>query len=295
MESMNGPIAERAKALGFDDIRFARADGDITDTSGKAVSVQSLLPGAESVIVLFSRYVPAREPLKGSMALSPYYVASNNAYGGAKRLAAFIESEGGAALHTASISAREAALRTGGFIGDNGFYYHETYGSLVCIQTILTNAARPGVYGTARRECLHCSKCRSGCPSGGVGNTGDCLRRHMHGVVPEALRGGVYELFGCEKCQSACPLNTSERGEPYEFGLEGLLGGEYTAELKRLAGGNMARARRIISQAALYAANTNARGLAEKLKALAETAEEPALTHIRWAYSMLTGEHDDNA
>jgi epoxyqueuosine reductase QueG len=236
-------------------------------------------------------YVPAAES-KG-MALSPYYIASNKAYSGAKQLCAYIEAGGGRALHTVSISAREAALRTGGFIGDNGFYYHEAFGSYVCIQTILTDAAQPEAYISNRTECLHCGACRGGCK--GVGNINSCLRQHMHGVVPESLRGGVYQLFGCERCQNVCPLNTEERSVPYEFTVLDLLEGTCTAALKELAGVNMARTRRIISQAALYAANAHKAEAADKLMELSQTAEEPVRTHALWAYKKLAGDNDDNA
>lgn len=293
MEITKAQISAQAKALGFDDISYAGAEGSVTATSGESVVLNSLLPGVTCIIALFSAYLPAREPAKGSMALSPYYIASNRAYSGAKRLAAFIEHNGGRALHTASISAREAALRAGGFTGDNGFYYHDTYGSYVCIQTILTDAVQPEEYKHSLKGCLHCGKCRKGCPSEGTGSPGDCLRQHMHGIVPQALRGGVYQLLGCEKCQSACPLNSTERSAPYEFSLENLLGGKSTAELKNLAGANMARSRRIISQSALYAANSGAYELAGKLRELSQTAEEPARTHILWAYKKLTGDNDD--
>lgn len=293
MEITKQRITEQAKALGFDDIRYAAAGGSIRTTSGNAINLSSLLPGASCIIVLFASYAPALEPSHGNMGLSPYYVASNRAYNGAKLLAAFIEGGDGKALLTASISAREAALRTGGFIGDNGFYYHEAYGSYVCIHTILTDTVQPEEYIRDRRECLHCGACRSGCR--GVGELSGCVRQHMHGVVPEALRGKVYQLLGCEKCQDVCPLNTAKRTPPYEFSLESLLESKCAAELKRLAGSNMARARRVISQAALYAVNSGAYDLADKLKQLSETAEEPARTHLRWAYDKLTGEHDDNA
>lgn len=292
MELTKAQISKQAEALGLDDIRYAKA-GVISSVSGQKLSLDSLLPGATCIIVLFARYLPALEPAKGYMALSPYYVASHRAYGGARRLAAFIESEGGRALHTSSILAREAALRTGGFIGDNGFYYHDIYGSLVCIQTILTDSAQPEEYPSYRSECLHCGACRRGCA--GVGSVESCVRKHMGGLVPEALRGNVYQLFGCERCQSACPLNTSERSAPHEFSLDDLLEGRCTEQLKELAGANMARSRRIMSQAALCAANSGAFELTAKLKELSQCAEEPVRSHAGWAHKKLAGDNDDNA
>jgi epoxyqueuosine reductase QueG len=117
----------------------------------------------------------------------------------------------------------------------------------------------------------------------------------MHGVVPEHLRGDVYQLFGCERCQTACPLNSQEASAPYEFSVKELLSGGGKEKLRELAGGNMARERRIISQSALYAANARMFELADDLMRLSETAEEPVKTHALWAYKQLTGEDDDNA
>lgn len=292
MELSKDEISKQAKALGLDDIRYAKA-GLIPSKDGELLSLDSLLPGAECIIVLFARYLPALEPAEGYMALSPYYVASHRAHSGARRLAAFIESAGGRALHTSSISARAAALRVGGFIGDNGFYYHDIYGSFVCIQTILTDSVQPEEYAPLRSECLHCGACHSGCA--GVGSIKECVRKHTDGLVPEALRGNVYQLLGCERCQSVCPLNTQERSAPNEFRLDELLEGRCTGRLKELAGANMARPRRIISQAALYAANSGAYELAAKLKELSLDADEPVRSHAGWAYNKLTGDGNDNA
>lgn len=286
-------IYEYAKALGFGDIRFASAEGAISSASGDSVRLGSLLEGAKTLIVLFADYLPAQQASQGNMALSPYYIASNLAYNAAKKLTLHLTENGAIALHVTSVSAKEAALRTGGFIGDNGFYYHDEFGSFTCIQTILTDAAEPQSY-EQNRSCVHCGACKKGCPSNAVGNVHNCLRQHMHGIVPEHLRDGVYQLMGCEKCQSACPLNSKERSMPHEFSLRSLLSGESAAQLKELAGINMARPRRIISQAALYAANIKAYDAADKLKQLSQTAEEPVRTHALWAYNKL-GETDDNA
>ena len=108
-------------------------------------------------------------------------------------------------LHTALISAKGAALRTGGFIGDNGFYFHKDFGSYVCIQTILTDAVEPLPAIPWNQACTHCGLCQKACPSGGVGQVENCARYHLCKQIPETLRGDVYQLFGCEKCQSAMP------------------------------------------------------------------------------------------
>lgn len=289
----NPDIEKTALDLKFSDARFAAA-GDVLTTAGEIVAAGSLLRGASCIIVLFKQYVLSTPAAEGKIGLSQYYVASNEAYKAAKRLAEVIRESGADALHTASISARAAALRTGGFIGDNGLYYHERLGSLVCIQTVISAAAEPREYRRERYECLHCGACRNACAAA-AGDIQGCVRAHMHGIVPQELRKDVYQLLGCERCQGACPLNDTKRSAPYEFEVIELLRGGEVARLRELAGGNMARARRIQSQAALYAGSSGMKELADDIKRLAENAEEPVRTHAQWAYKQLTGENDDNA
>lgn len=69
-----------------------------------------------------------------------------------------------------------AAIRTGGFTGDNGFYYHEAFGSYVCIQTVISTAGEPEVYERARSECLHCGSCAKSCAA--VKDLRGCIRAH---------------------------------------------------------------------------------------------------------------------
>ena len=109
-------------------------------------------------------------------------------------------------------------------------------------------------------------------------------------MSPEALRGDVYQILGCEKCQSACPLNPPGLSEAHIFALEDLLSGKATAAVRDLAGSNYVRPGRLASQAALYAAATNQRQLLPQLLALSQNAAEPVRTHARWAYEKLGGE-----
>lgn len=288
----NGDIERRAYELGFTDVRFERAD-EIKTVKGDIISPALPLSPASCIIVLFWGYSPADGAPSGSIALSNYYIASNSAYKAAQQLAEFIRGSGAGALHTAGLSAKAAALRTGGFIGDNGFYYHDSLGSLVCIQTVMSAAGQPRQYEASRIECLHCGACRKSCAA--AGGIKGCVRAHMHGIVPKALRGGVYQLLGCERCQSVCPLNSANVAEPCAFPVKELLSGGGMDRLKELAGANMARHRRVLSQAALFAGGTGMRGVAEDLKRLAQSADEPVKTHALWAYEKLTGDKDDNA
>jgi epoxyqueuosine reductase QueG len=290
MDDLKQRIMQHARALGIDDIRFADAQGALSHKQGTPVALQACLPGAASLIVLFFAYRPGGAAPAGYMPLSAYYPAAHFGYHAARALAAHIAELGASAVHLPSLPARAAALRTGGFIGDNGFYYHPTLGSLTCIQTILTDAALPPDEMQTVGGCLHCRKCVQACPSGAVEHMDNCLRSHLNGLVPENLRSDAYQLFGCEKCQTACPLNRFEAKEPLSFPVDALLSGSALPDLKRLAGPNMSRRMRVASQAALFAANTGQRQLVPLLAQMAQSGNDPAGTHAAWALSRLNSE-----
>ncbi len=242
-----------------------------------------------SVIVLFSRYFAAPKPQEGFMSLSPYYAASNRGYHAAKKLTAYLKSLGANARHDTQINPKTYALKSGGHIGKNGFYYHRKFGSLVNLQTIVTDAVTPDEIKELTGKCLKCGACFKACPSDAVDNMQNCLRYHSNSLIPKTLRGDLYQLFGCEKCQTACPQNSAERKATPSFRTDELVDNMHVKELKELAGSNMARANRISSQAALYAANTGQVQLISELEQLSEIAPSPTNEHALWAIERLKG------
>lgn len=282
-------IKNYAEKLGVSDIRFAEPGGKITvlagELKGKTVELYDYLDGAKCLIVLFKSYLPTLEPEAGNISVSPYYIASNFIYHAANKIMQYIQENGGKAVRLTNISAREAALRTGGFIGDNGFYFHNELGSFVCIQTILTDTCEPVKYTQSEKHCFHCGKCKNSCP--GVSDIDKCLRKHINGIIPETLRGSMYQLFGCEKCQAACLINSSEKSIPVEFSLKELLAGGGIEELKSLVGINNVRKNRILSYSVIYAANTDRYELAGQIKDLSVNLGEPVRSHALWALNKL--------
>jgi epoxyqueuosine reductase QueG len=282
-------FVSRALSLGIDDVRFAGTQGVLAFSKARHVDIQPRLPGATCIAVLFAAYLPAGNAPEGFMPLSAYYIASNTSYHAAKALCAWLRAKGASALHESDLPARAAALRTGGFIGDNGFYYHERLGSYVCIQTILTDAFAPDETAPGENRCTHCGACNRACPSSATADLSRCLRKHINKEIPEALRGDVYQILGCEKCQRACPLNPPGRSEAHIFALDELLSGKAAPAVRALAGSNFARTGRLKSQAALYAAATGQVKLLPQLCELALSADEPVRTHARWAIEKLGG------
>jgi epoxyqueuosine reductase QueG len=290
MEDLKELVSRKAHMLGLDDIRFTDAGGSLSHACTEPVELHACLPEARSLIVLFAAYRPGGPVPDGRMPLSAYYPASHLAYNAARMLTEYLISQGARAIHVPSLPAKAAALRTGGFIGDNGFYFHTILGSLTCIQTILTDASLTPDKADTEGGCRHCGACAHACPSGAAGNVDRCLRRHLNGLVPEQLRGDVYQLLGCEKCQTICPLNHYKPQEPISFPLEALMDGSALPELKQLVGPNMARPMRIKSQAALFAANTKQYQMVPQLAELAGCGIEPAATHAAWALNRLQSE-----
>lgn len=282
--------AAYAHGLGFDDIRFADINVPLLPFAASA----QLLENASCIAVLFKAYHAANTAPAGYVPLSPYYTAAHFSYHAAKAFASYIDVRGYQTLYTSALDAKAAALRTGGFIGDNGFYYHPALGSLVCIQTVMTTAFLPDKPAVDHSECLHCGACMRACPSGGVNNLSRCLRRYSDKLIPTFLRGDVYQLLGCEKCQTVCPKNPQNKIKPHVFAIDEALNGACIDTLKNLAGVNMARSRRIASHTALYAANTRQHQLLPQLLDLAENADEPLRSHARWACGQMNGDtiHD---
>ena len=274
MKVENSLILKAALGYGADDAVIVSADNETK----------------QSIIVLFSRYFVTPPAQKGYIALSPYYVASNRGYMAARKLTEHLKSLGAAAKHDTDMSAKAAALKAGGYIGKNGFYFHSKFGSLVNIQTIVTDSAVPKAYPPGSSKCENCDTCIKVCPSGGVNDLQKCLRYHSNSLIPKKLRGDLYQLLGCERCQTACPQNSDEQRPTQQFRTDELLAGKHKAELKTLAGSNMARANRLLSQAALYAANTGQVSQIEQLRKLAETALSPTKEHALWAIEQLEGE-----
>ena len=276
MQSIETELKIKAAELGADDTAFV--------SSGKN--------DFPCVIVLFFRYYSAPQPPDGFMKLSPYYIASNRGYHAAEKLAAYIRSLGFYANHDTQIDAKAQALKCGGFIGRNGFYYHREFGSLVCIQTITTDAAAASEpAGSSASGCLlGCRACIDACPSAAVGNVSECIRYHSNLSIPEHLRANLYQLLGCELCQTACPLNAKQEHEAPMFKTSELTAGMHLAQLQELAGKNMARKQRILSQAAVYAANTHQKDTATHLCELSASAPYPVNEHAAWALHKLEEE-----
>ncbi len=108
-----------------------------------------------------------------------------------------------------------AALCSLGVIGDNGLLITPEYGSYVFIGEIVTTLQCFGEeFNTG--ECLHCGKCSAACPSKTLGSKdfGSCLSAvtQKKGELSEAEQALIKSsgcAWGCDICQSVCPMNSN--------------------------------------------------------------------------------------
>jgi len=300
---MKDRIIEFAKNKGFDDIRFAAAaalqkqglSGGAARPETLVVDPKDIMADAKSVIVLFYRYAPAAESENGWMNVSEYNRSSNRAYHMAKDITAFLIENGAKAKLDWRLYAKGTAKLTGGFEGRNGLYYHETLGSLVCIQTVITDMVLAQDYGKGEDRCGSCRACIKACPAGAISmeqglDVKKCLRAYMNGLVPEEMREGVYQLFGCEICQAVCPLNKATPVSPVCFKTSELLKGMHLEELAVQAGKNTARSVRVISQAILYAGAARDRAMLPYIQKQLGSDSNTVREHAAWAIKRLNGE-----
>jgi epoxyqueuosine reductase QueG len=315
MEELKEKIRKEASELGFADIGFTsvepftlwRAQVDALEGEARPRGLDRMaddplkeLPAATCLIVLAMPYNLAGGFPQGTAPYSNYYFVSQQAHHAVTRLAENIRGSGHEAIPNPKLPAKHAALRAfGGHWGDNSLFIHPVLGSMCCIRMILTDACLPDappLIGAS--ECSHCGLCEAACPTGAIGlggfNAGKCLRTHQNrGYIPEAERGRIHSVLGCDLCGAACPHNAysaPERADPHTaalFSFENLLSGASLAELKERVGENMLRHDTLRISAMMIAANTGLRDLLPRMREFAASAEGTAAEQAAWAVNRL--------
>lgn len=248
---MKDLIIKEALKIGFDDAVFVSA----SPTENWEPTCE--LKNAASVLVLFSAYSPVSEREEGKINVSAYYPVSNKAYNNANKLCSFVDNLGINAILSTSCPQRLLAARTGGHFGKNEMYYHPIFGSYVHIQTIITSLECDFERSAPVFDsCDNCHICEKACPMGAIGKDMRlCMRDALNEYpIPESAAKHVYQLFGCERCQTACPKNPKVSGAPIRYNIDDLKAGT-PESLKKLVGKNIARPRRVKAQLEAYLKN----------------------------------------
>lgn len=126
----------------------------------------------------------------------------------------------------------EAACRAGiGVRGLNSLFISKKYGSFVFLGEIVTDLEIPCV-DNGIKSCLKCEKCVSACPDNAIGKNGVdrslCLSdiTQKKGELSEKETGLIAEsgcLWGCDICQTVCPMNKNASETDIEEFINGAI------------------------------------------------------------------------
>jgi epoxyqueuosine reductase len=329
-------LRQLAEAVGFDLVGFSRAEpipaevlcswveaGYAADMdwmgerAAERLDVRQLLPGAKTVVSFANNYY-RDDPQSADSPIARYARGRDYHSTLRDRMKAFrkalqetcpgIGTYGG--VDSGPLMEKVWAARSGlGYVGKNGCFITERYGSWVLLATLILDQ-EVDAYGAgpAVDRCGSCRKCIMSCPSGALVGNGRvdaraCLSyqtiENREQEVPESFRVMMDNLvFGCDICQDVCPLNRkpvfAEHPRFAPRAVAGLgvmeLAGLTPAQYAQLIPGTaLARARYDgLRRNAIYALGAtrqeDARALLEKLS---EEPSEAVRSAAQWALRQL--------
>ena len=230
---------------------------------------------AKSILIGFMPYTWNKKASLGRMPLSGYYPVSNKGHDIIRSIGRFLISAGVYSEPNRTVPEKLIASHCGGTFGLNSLYYHPEYGSAVFIATLFTGVEPEKGFRPKKAElnplCSNCGKCRKSCPVQALDDKDIkevCLRAHMFKKPLSAeYARHIYQLMGCEVCQTVCPLNSSVPFDSdYSFDIMTLF--KDRSELAQMIGRNYARKTIVLQQVIAYAANTGFKGCIDEVEAL---------------------------
>ena len=194
----------------------------------------AMLPGCRSILCVGLPYpapspsVATSQPGKGAIAayalLPDYHIVLKTKL---ELLGARLSELAGraaayrACVDTAPILEKDAARRAGlGWIGRNSLLNAPGYGSYLFLGELLTDLELPPDAPLPGDPCANCRLCVDACPTQALRpNRSVDARRCLsyltiehRGAIPPGLRPKLgRRVFGCDTCQSVCPLNRGIR------------------------------------------------------------------------------------
>jgi epoxyqueuosine reductase len=242
----NSDIITMGRSLGFEDVGFTTADpfdehkhllDTMQDEYGWAQTVgldlkngtdpQTILPGAQSIIVLLELYFKQAYPrhmegVFGRCYLDDDRVTQDGLSLRIKAFRSYLREQGIASKVPFNLPHRVAAARAGmGSFGKNCLFYSHTVARqsswTLPIAVVVDHPFDPGI-PTIETNCPDWCRnaCIAACPTRALkGNSRIDPRRCIsyltyfgQGITPLDLREpmGMY-IYGCDRCQNVCPRN----------------------------------------------------------------------------------------
>jgi epoxyqueuosine reductase len=205
-------------------------------TAAKRADPRSVLPGAQSVIVLAASYEMGETATEaalgihrpsGVIARYARFADYHDVLGGRlERLAEFVNQLGGPAtqslfyVDTGPVLERDLAQRAGlGFVGKHTNLISRRLGNWIFLAEILTTLAlEPDA--AEKNHCGNCIRCLTACPTGAITAPFELDARRcisyltieLKGPIPVELRPAIgSRIYGCDDCLAVCPWNKFAR------------------------------------------------------------------------------------
>ena len=191
----------------------------------------------ETPVTVIPFLIPYKTPLKEELNISRYAVSKDyHLYFKqlSERLSSAFPSLFFSSCDTSPINEVEAAVKAGlGSIGRHGLLINKHYGSYVFIGEFFTSlpSSHTILEGIEKRikgqNCLECGACERICPTGAVRDKTRCVslinqKKKLDEGDEEIIRStGI--AWGCDVCQSVCPLNHRAEDSEIPFFKESLI------------------------------------------------------------------------
>jgi epoxyqueuosine reductase len=196
------------------------------ERAAERLDVSQLLPGAKTVVVFANNYYRDDPAVDGSPIAR--YARGRDYHSTLRdRMKAFRRAIQGefpgigtyGSVDSGPLMEKVWAARAGlGYVGKNGCFITEPYGSWVLLATLVLDAeVDEYASGPAAERCGPCRRCLVSCPTGALVGSGQvnaraCLSsqtiENRNQDIPESFRQALADtVFGCDICQDVCPLN----------------------------------------------------------------------------------------
>ena len=183
---------------------------------------QELLPEAKSMIMVLMNYYPRQWQPKDRPQIAAYAYGNDYHHIVKSKLTELAEEINKVAPHkyavfcdSAPVLERYWAARAGlGWIGKNGILVNPKLGTFTFIGTLITSLdLEPS--GEMENRCGTCRKCIDACPTGAIiDKTIDARKCLSYQTIEkrgevdnELIEVAGNTLYGCDRCQLACPWN----------------------------------------------------------------------------------------